>query len=305
MKLVFIINNKNNRLRKVLPGLMDYFQQQYPARVAFQFTERRKHATELAKNAVEIGCEYLVAAGGDGTLNEVVNGLLLSERSAEEYPVLGLLPFGSANDFARTAGMTSSWEDLNKGIQSGSARPVDLGRITLQNTKEVRYFINISGIGLGPEVVQHMERTRPVLGSSFHYFKSILSGFLSYRKKKVICQSPSWKWEGKLLQMAVANGRYFGNAICVAPKASLSDGQFRVVIFGDLSIWDYIKNLSKLKRGVRIVHPEVSYHSAKELRLESPDSCGIEADGEYVGHLPASISILPGGVRLLMPPRRN
>lgn len=301
MKLIFIINNKNNRLRKILPGMLSYFQDLYPEQVIFQTTERRKHAIELARNAVDKGCEYLVAVGGDGTLNEVVNGVLLSEKSGGEYPVLGLLPFGSANDFARTAGLSSSWKELSKYIQSGTARPVDVGRITLQKTKEVRYFINISGIGLGPEVVRKMENSRPFLGSSFNYFKGILSGFLSYQKKEVICQSPSWKWEGKLLQLAIANGRFFGNAICIAPKANLSDGQLQMVIFGDLSIWDYLKNLPKLKRGIRIYHPEVSYRVAKEIRLESTEPCGIEADGEFVGLLPAQVSILPGRMRMLMP----
>ncbi|WP_373017613.1 diacylglycerol kinase family protein [Muriicola sp.] len=301
MRLVFIINNKNNRLRKNLPGLTDYFQEAYPAQVAFQYTERRKHATELAKNAVEKGCDYLVAVGGDGTLNEVINGIMMSGLAPEKYPVLGLLPLGSANDFARTAGINASWEELDQWIRQGSIRQIDVGRISMQDMRKDRFFLNIAGVGLGPEVVLKMDRTRSVLGPSFHYFKSILSGFWSYRKKRVQCQSPSWKWEGKLLQMAIANGRFFGNAICIAPDASLSDGQFQVVIFGDLSIWDYLKNLRKLKRGVRIVHPEVSYWAANEIRLESTDVCGIEADGEYVGHLPAGISILPGRVRLLMP----
>jgi diacylglycerol kinase family enzyme len=102
--------------------------------------------------------------------------------------------------------------------------------------------------------------------------------------------------------MAVANGRYYGNAICTAPDAQLTDGQFQVAIFGDLSIWDYLKNLGNLKKGVKISHPQVSYHDAKEVLLESDDSCGIEADGEYVGLAPATISILPKAIRFLMPP---
>ncbi|MBT8179573.1 MAG: hypothetical protein HKP60_10685, partial [Eudoraea sp.] len=103
-------------------------------------------------------------------------------------------------------------------------------------------------------------------------------------------------------QMAVANGRYFGNAICIAPDARLTDGQFQVSIFGDLSIWDYLKNLGKLKKGVKINHPQVSYHEAHEVLLESKDPCGIEADGEYVGRAPATLSILPEAIRFLMPP---
>ncbi|MBT8206526.1 MAG: hypothetical protein KJO20_14235 [Eudoraea sp.] len=100
--------------------------------------------------------------------------------------------------------------------------------------------------------------------------------------------------------MAVANGRYFGNAICIAPDARLTDGQFQVSIFGDLSIWDYLKNLGKLKKGVKINHPQVSYHEAHEVLLESKDPCGIEADGEYVGLAPATLSVLPEAISFLM-----
>ena len=100
--------------------------------------------------------------------------------------------------------------------------------------------------------------------------------------------------------MAVANGRSFGNGIYIAPDARITDGLFQVAIFGDLSIWDYLKNLRNLKKGVRIDHPEVCYQDAREVLVESNDLCSIEADGEYVGLAPATISILPKTIRFLM-----
>lgn len=151
-------------------------------------------------------------------------------------------------------------------------------------------------------VVQNLEQSSSVLGSGFNYFKHIIKGFLSYVKKEVSCTGSTWQWNGKLLQMTVANGRYFGNGICIAPDAKLTDGQFQVAIFGDLSIWDYLKNFGNLKNGVKINHPQVSYHDANEILLESNDSCGIEADGEYVGLAPATISILSKTIRFLMLP---
>ncbi|MBT8239003.1 MAG: hypothetical protein KJN65_10190, partial [Croceitalea sp.] len=99
----------------------------------------------------------------------------------------------------------------------------------------------------------------------------------------------------------VANGKFFGNAINIAPDAQLSDGQFQVTIFGDLSIWDYLKNLGNLKKGLKIINSQVSYHHAKELILDGSEPCGIEADGEYAGLTPASIKILPKAIRFLMP----
>ncbi|NNM17705.1 MAG: diacylglycerol kinase family lipid kinase [Croceitalea sp.] len=301
MKVVFIVNNKNNRLAKVLPKLKEYCQQKYLDNVQFYSTEGKKHAIILAKQATENGCDYLIAVGGDGTLNEVVNGIFKSDKAAMEYPTLGLLPFGSANDFARTANVTNSIEELMHLIQSNIIQKIDVGQITLHQTQETRFFMNIAGLGLGPEVVQSLEQSSSVLGPGFNYFKHIIKSFFSYTKKAVSCKSDTWYWHGKLLQMAVANGKFFGNAINIAPDAQLSDGQFQVTIFGDLSIWDYLKNLGNLKKGLKIINSQVSYHHAKELILDGSEPCGIEADGEYAGLTPASIKILPKAIRFLMP----
>lgn len=302
MKIVFVVNNKNNRLAKELPKLEKYCQQANIGSVQFIITLRKKHAIELAKQATENRCDYMVAVGGDGTLHEVINGILQSNIPANEYPVIGLLPYGSANDFARTAYISNSIEELIERIKSNTSQKIDLGKIIIQQTQETRYFINIAGIGLGPEVAKNLEQSSSMLGPSFNYFKHIIKGFLSYVKKEVSCTSSTWQWKGKLLQMAVANGRYYGNALCTAPDAKLTDGQFQVAIFGDLNIWDYLKNLGKLKKGKKINLPQVSYYDANEVLLESNDSCGIEADGEYVGLAPATISVIPKAICFLMHP---
>lgn len=270
--------------------------------VQFLTTLRKKHAIELAKQATENGCDYLVAVGGDGTLHEVINGMLQANIPAIEYPAIGLLPHGSANDFARTAGISKSIEKLFALIKSNTTQKIDIGKIIVKQTQETRYFMNIAGVGLGAEVAKNLERSSSMLGPGFNYFKHIIKGFLGYVKKEVSCTSSTWQWKGKLLQMAVANGRYFGDGICIAPDARLTDGQFQVAIFGDLSIWDYLKNFVNLKKGVKINHPQVSYNDANEVLLKSSATCGIEADGEYVGLAPATINVLPKAICFLMPP---
>ena len=301
MNIVFVVNNKNGRLAKVIPGLDNYCQKTNAGSVQFASTLRKKHAIELARQATEKGCDFLVAVGGDGTLNEVVNGMLQANIPANEYPAIGLLPYGSANDFARTARIPHSIEGLMALIQSNATQKIDLGKILLQPTQEARYFINIAGVGLSAEVVKNLEQSSSVLGPGFNYYKHIIKGFLNYVKMEVSCTSSPWQFKGKLLQMVVANGRYFGNGICIAPDARLADGQFQIALFGDLSLWDYLKNFRNLKKGVNINHPQVSYHEAKRVLIESNGSCGIEADGEYVGLAPAIISILPKAICFLMP----
>jgi diacylglycerol kinase (ATP) len=303
MKIVFVVNKKNDRLAKVLPGLESYSHNANMGEVEFVFTQGPKHAVELAGQVTESNCDYLVAVGGDGTLHEVINGIMQTDVPASDYPVIGLLPYGSANDFARTAGVSNSIAALFELINSQSIQEIDLGKIVLQPSLEICYFINIAGIGLGPEVVQSLQGSSSVFGSGFNYFKHILKGFLRYKKKEVHCIASNWQWKGKLLQMAVANGCYYGNAIHTAPGAQLDDGKFQVAIFGDLSLWDYLKNMRNLKKGVKIDHPQVYYHAAEQVRLESNDLCGIEADGEYVGLLPATISVIPKAIRFIMPLR--
>jgi YegS/Rv2252/BmrU family lipid kinase len=301
MKIVFVINNKNNRLGKMLPRLEHYCRESDPGNVMFLYTQQKKHAIELAREATENGCDYLIAVGGDGTLHELINGVMQKRLSGAKYPVIGVLPCGSANDFARTAQLSNSIEKLMELIKANTYSEIDLGSILLHTSGETRYFINIAGLGLGPEVVQSLGQSSSVLGSDFNYFKHIIKGFLGYKKKEVHCTGNTWQWRGKLLQMAVANGRYFGHAICPTPDARLTDGQFQVAIFGNLSLWDYLKNLGKLKKGIKINHPQVSYHEASEVFAESNDLCGIEADGEYVGLTPATIRVMPKAIRFLMP----
>ena len=284
-----------------IPKLEQYCQEKNLRDVRFIPTRWKKHAVEISKEATKNGCSHLIAVGGDGTLHEFINGILQSDLSTNGYPIIGLLPYGSANDFARTAGISNSLEELLQLIQSNTTQEIDLGKVVFPQKKETHYFINVSGIGLGALVIQKLERSSNSLSPSLNYFLYIVKGFISYTKKKASVTSDSRHWRGKLLQMVVANGSFFGNGICATPDAKLGDGQFQIAIFGNLSIWDYLKNLVKLKTGVKIKHPEVSYYTTKEILIESSDSCGIEADGEYLGLAPATINVQPKAISFLMP----
>lgn len=289
----------------VAPELEEFWEKKNPGNAQFFLTKRKKHAIELARQATEEGCDYLVAVGGDGTLHEVINGVCQSSTPSDAYPIIGLLPYGSANDFARSAGLTKSIESLIELIHSHSFYEIDLGKIELHNGDETRYFVNVAGIGLGPEVVKSLADSSSWLGPGFNYFRHIIKGFINYAMKEVSCTSKTWQWKGKLLQLAVANGRFFGNGICIAPDAKLTDNQLQVAVFGKLTIWDYLRNIGKLKRCRKIDHPEVNYYLSKEVLIACQTSCGIEADGEYVGVAPATIRVVPKAIKLLMPQSPN
>jgi YegS/Rv2252/BmrU family lipid kinase len=301
MQITFIVNSQIKKLRKTLKEIGDTFYRVDDVQVTILQTHHAGHSRELAEEITQKGCDYLIAVGGDGTLSEVLNGMMNTNIPTNEYPVLGVLPRGSANDFVKTINISNKVLDLKQAILNKHIQKIDIGKIIIEaKPTEPEYFINIASLGLGPEVVKAMDSSGKMFGSSIAYFSSIIRGFLSYKKRSVLCEADEWQWEGKLLQMAVANGQFFGHGICVAPEASLQDGLFHISLFGELSLFDYLKNLGNLNKGIKINHPAAFYYTAKELKI-SPvnDQCGIEADGEYLGESPVTATVVPNAIKFL------
>ena len=297
MTICFIVNQKIKRRKSVISKIESEFKDHS---IAIHLTSYPKHAEILARDLIEHGYDYMIAVGGDGTLNEVINGILTAPVPTNKLPVLGVFPKGSANDFARSIDVKSSETQLHEMILHKSYHKIDIGKIMRDNDSQPRYFINIAGLGLGPEVVLHMGNSK-LLGPKLSYFKAIIQTFTKYKRKAIYCKTENWEWRGNLLQMAVANGKFFGNGICVCPDAVVDDGIFHIALFGELSIKDYLKNLKNLKKGIKITHKDAHYHTAKELRIENLNEgvCDIETDGEYIGSSPATISVVPKAINFL------
>ncbi len=302
MQVTFIVNSKIRKLNTVLQEIGNVFYKLEGVQATILQTHHGGHATELAKEVTQKGSDYLIAVGGDGTLNEVLNGILQAAIPTNTYPILGALPRGSANDFVKTVNISRTMDDLAKCILSGDFLKIDIGKVEIENNAS-KYFINIAGLGLGPEVVKIMGESNKIFGSKISYFTAILKGFSSYKKRSIRCESEHWTWEGDLLQMAVANGRFFGDSLCVAPEASVVDGILHVTIFGELSLLDYLKNLGRLKKGKKIDHRGAHYFTTKQLRITptTEDACGIETDGEHAGEIPLTIKVIPNAIRFLAP----
>ena len=238
---------------------------------------------------------YVIAVGGDGLLNEVVNGIL--EAGVPNGVVAGVLPSGSGNDFAKSIEVQDTPAHLLSLIQHASIYPLDVGKMEFLNPEgntATRYFINIADIGLGGEVMQAMQNSKQRFGADFAYSWAILKGFFTYRKKVVRLVTPEMEWEGLLLSLVMANGRYFGSGYCIAPHADLANGQFALVILGKVSVFDYIRHLPAIRKGKHIDHPEVTYTTATSLEVEGIQAplC-IEMDGEFIGTTPITLSIQP------------
>lgn len=299
MKVAIILNGisrkKSTFYKSILPLLKEkffvaVFETQYPA-----------HATQLAIDAVLNRYDVILAAGGDGTLNQVLNGILTKDTTSS-LPVLGVIPLGSGNDFAALMDVKAEPSQLIDLITNNKARSIDVGKISCVGKEgglNERYFINVCSMGMGPATVQRIERLPRWLGPGLRYFTSVLNTFLTHPSERFEVISKGWTWEGKARVVAIANGKSFGNRIYIAHEAEPDDGLFNTLIATDMPLPKFLLTLQRLKSRQRVKDYSMIYATTNELQLSSPKPTFIEAEGEIAGYLPASVIMLKGRIQFL------
>lgn len=256
-------------------------------------------AYELAKVAAQNKADVVFSAGGDGTLHQVLNGLM--ESLVNPLPTLGVIPLGSGNDFAGAIGVTANTQLLLQLLEQGG-KPTDIGFIScrdLNGQNLNRYFINECSIGMGPATIKQMEKAPAWLGANGRYLVSILKTFFSHKPQSVELKTSTWNWIGAVRVLAIANGKSFGNRIYIAPDAKQDDGLFNLFVAADVPALKFLLYLQTLKRGSKINDPLIHYELSNKIEITSEQPVAIEAEGELVGFLPATISIKPGLVSVL------
>jgi YegS/Rv2252/BmrU family lipid kinase len=252
------------------------------------------HAIELARAARTDGAELVVAFGGDGTVHEVVNGLLF-DGPGDDVPVLGVVPGGSGCDYAKTFGIPSDpQEAVELLVSSSPVRMVDVGEISFDTGR--RYFANIAEIGVGSEVVARAARLPRMLGGAV-YFAAFWLTLPRFKRRQVKVSMDGASYEGPLTNMVVAIGRYFGGGMQITPKADPSDGSFDVQLHLGSKL-DFVRAIPKVYKGTHIPHPRVREERTASVVIESEPPALIEADGEVLGATPATFTILPDVLRL-------
>ena len=264
-------------------------------------TEEPGHATQLARQALDDGFRTIVAVGGDGTVNEVVNGLV-EEGGVDPEVVLGIIPWGTGADFARMLGIPRDYMEACRHLLRSEPRPVDLGRITcFREGREVeRYFINAAGLGFDGEVAEVVNRFPKVLGGTITYLTCLLIGLVTYRNKNVEFSFDGQPVRGRVNSIVVCNGRYFGGGMFIAPGAAFDDGLFNVVVMGNLNKLEVVVNLPRIYKGTHLTHPKVSHFSAKEVRVEAQERMFLQAEGELIGEAPATFQMIPRALKVLV-----
>lgn len=300
-KIVIILNGislkKKAFYKNFLPRLSDV------ADVDVKETLTQHDAIRLASKAADQYPDLILACGGDGTLNQVLNGVLQGRETDSKLPAIGAIPMGSGNDFARTVNLRYDVKHVVNLITSFRTSLLDLGQILFTDfdgKPALKYFINVADIGMGPEVVDRVNRSDRPFGHAFAYYKSILSTFASYEPMSVSVEDDAWQWKGKLRTLAVGNGKFYGHGLCIAPDAIPDDRLFNVFICGNVSALQFVWYSQALKAGKHIRIPEIHYKTSTRLKLSSERPCLVEGDGEIFGTLPAEIKLAERTISFLM-----
>jgi len=265
-------------------------------------TKSDGQATHLTRDAVKSGCQVVVAVGGDGTVNEVVNGFFEKGVMFDQDLVLAIIPLGSGCDLARSLDIPSEMSGTIRALEGNSTRRIDVGTVdfvNLSGERERRHFVNIADLGGGGLVVQKANRAPRILGRRPNYLWGILSVAFSYEARMMNVSIDG----GEPLRLAaknliIANGRYFGRGFLAAPQAKMDDGLFDIVSIGDFGTIESLWHLPKLYRGTHLGLEKVSYFRGRRVEASSDEEVLLEMDGELVGTLPATFGIIPGAINV-------
>lgn len=295
-KLIIILNGVSRHKKKFYQQIFPDLSTQY--QIDVWETKHAKHAIELGSEATRQRPFGILAAGGDGTLNQVINGVM-AVATPSEIPTIGIIPLGTGNDFARMCGIEPNTNSLLSKIKSGG-KPTDLGKVVCQSESGeslTRHFINVASLGLGPDVVKRLFKSNRALGPTLTYFKAIAQSFFSYKPEQISVKTEQWSWSGKIRVVAIANGQSFGHSLYVAPDAKADDGLFSTLIAGEVPVLKFLMLLQKIKSKKKINDPLLHYNTCTNLSITSTEKCWIETEGELAGTLPATIEILPLAIK--------
>lgn len=261
-------------------------------------------ATWITREHLFKGVDRVICVGGDGTLNEVVNGFLDENTPFRKDAVLGFLPNGTGCDFSRTIPIPAGLEASLGTILEDHIHTIDVGHIRYrdhQGNTCNRYFHNIASFGLGGEVVDRVNRTSKACGPFLTFIWGTLVSLFAYGKKRVSIRVDEGEERAvDVLNIAIANGRYHGGGMLVAPDAVSDDGLFHVTVIGAMSLPLVFWHLPKLYLGGIERIRQVSMQTGKKVIASSEQRVLLDIDGEQPGTLPAELSIFPGAIRMIM-----
>jgi YegS/Rv2252/BmrU family lipid kinase len=262
-------------------------------------TDRPHHGEALARRAVRDGRRRFLAVGGDGSVNDVVHGLMDSGLADTRELTLAVAPLGTGNDWARTLGVPREPQAIARMLAAGRTVLHDVGRIEFEAADSPgRWFVNVAGAGFDAHVLAGLPRPLP---SAWAYLRGALAGLVSYRSPRFTIDAEGERIAGRMLLALVANARYCGHRMHVAPAARIDDGLLDLVAVEDLSLLRVLPKLPRLYDGRFLGDPAVRHRRVQRVRIDADPPAELQADGQLLGRTPATFSLRPRALRVVVP----
>src|SRR5664279_1627207 len=266
-------------------------------------------ATGLTRDALRGGAERIVAIGGDGTISEVINGFFEDGVAIAPQASFALVPFGTGGDFRRTMEIPLEAVDAAAVIAANHTRAIDVGMlefVATNGSKATRMFANIASFGVSGVVDRLVNESGKKLGRlSFALATARATwAYKNQRVQLIFDGDMKTRIEATVNTVAVANGKYFGGAMMVAPNAEVDDGLFDVIAMGDFGFGDLLKSGRRLYKGTHLAMDKVTSRRARVVDAEPIDPLSlihIDVDGEPLGRLPARFTMVAGAVKMVVP----
>ena len=300
MKTIVIVNPQagNGRTEKIWPNIESALGKSIGSFEVLQ-TTCRGDATDLSRRILAVDTARIVAVGGDGHLNEVLNGFIENDLPVNPEARLSFGMTGTGCDFQRSLGISGKWQNAAAKLKDAKVRKIDVGKVTYtaaDKTQKIRYFDNIASFGLSGAVDHCLEhsRLRDYLGGSPLFLWATIKTVFTHPNQSIRFRINDGPEEEICSRLGLlANGRYFGGAMHAAPEAELDDGLLDLLMLKEISVAKFLWHLPKIYKGTHLKIPEIFFQKVRKFTAESSEQVILDIDGESPGYLAATFEVLP------------
>jgi diacylglycerol kinase (ATP) len=267
-------------------------------------TRQPGQATELTRRAALAGQPVIAAVGGDGTINEVVNGFFEHGQPIATQSRLGIVPLGTGGDFRRSFQIPLDLAASARILTEGRTRRIDAGRVSYirpDGKPGLRHFINVADAGIGGEVVHCVNHGPRLPSGPLTFATASLISLMRWRNKLMRVVADGDVYNVMAQQVVIANGQYYGGGMRVAPRAAPDDGKLDLLMAGDMGRLESIRLMGPIRRGTHLGAGKITYRTVRRVEVGSPDPVRVDTDGEQPGMLPATFEVIPGAIDLVVP----
>lgn len=268
------------------------------------FTRQKEHAISITREKIKEGHRKFLVIGGDGTLNEVVNGLFLQQDVPVSEFLIGMIPVGTGNDWCRMFNVPFKYKKAVKVLTKQNIFVQDVGKVSYYNSTHIesRYFVNVAGMGYDAMVAAKTNRDKSMgRGGPLIYLKNLFTSllFYSYTKTSITIDKDDKPHNNLTFSLSVGICKFNGGGMMQLPDAIANDGIFNVTLIKKLGKFSVVKEIRHLYDGTFINHPKVETFTGKNIKITSDPEIQLEVDGESLGHSPFEFEILPQSLRII------